>query len=244
MTFTTDAIVLKSSPAGESDLLLTLLSRDRGVMTAFAKSARRPKSKLHSGTNPFCYGSFTIYEGASALRVSECEISEIFFDLRKNITALACAQYICELSAEFAPREGEAQEILRLLLNTLHFLTLPNRDPMILKSVFELRLAGLSGYTPDLVACCECGAFESDPMYFDGETGLIYCKDCRVSNTRALSLQTVDAMRHICYSGLNRLFSIKVSEQTKTQLGKVCEDYIISRASKKIMSLDFLKSIN
>ena len=244
MTFNTDAVVLKASPAGESDSLLTLLTRERGVLTAFAKSARRPKSKLHAGANVFCYGNFTFCDSGSALRISECEPREIFFNLRNDITAFACAQYMCELAAEFAPRESEADGILRLLLNSLYFLTADGRDPMLLKSVFELRLAGLAGYTPDLVACCSCGTFESDPMYFDRDKGLLYCADCRVQGTVALSLDTVSAMRHICYAQLNRLFSLRLSAKTQAQLGRVCEDYIIGLSSKKIMTLDFLKSVS
>ena len=167
MTFTTDGIVLRASPAGESDLLVFLLTEDRGVISAFAKSARRPKSKLHAGSCVFSYGSFTFFEGSSALKLTECDVRETFFDLRNDITVLSAAQYLCELTLRLAPKETPAHEILRLLLNTLHFMTKPERNPLILKSVFEMRFASLSGYMPDLVACAECGEFETDPMYFD-----------------------------------------------------------------------------
>lgn len=243
MTFTTDGIVLRASPAGESDLLVVLLTGDRGVVSAFAKSARRPKNKLHAGSCVFSYGSFTFFEGSSALKMTECEPLENFFDLRNDITSLAAAQYLCELTSRLAPKETPAREILRLLLNTLHFMTKPERNPLVLKSVFELRFASLSGYMPDLVACAECGEFETDPMYFDFDSGLLYCKSCRKNGANEISLKTVDAMRHICYAPMNRLFSIKSDKQTAEKLYSACEEYIKRQTSYEFKTLEFLNSI-
>ena len=243
MTFTTDGIVLRASPAGESDLLVFLLTEDRGVISAFAKSARRPKSKLHAGSCVFSYGSFTFFEGSSALKLTECDVRETFFDLRNDITVLSAAQYLCELTLRLAPKETPAHEILRLLLNTLHFMTKPERNPLILKSVFEMRFASLSGYMPDLVACAKCGEFETDPMYFDFDSGLLYCKNCRKNGAKELSLRTVDAMRHICYAPMNRLFSIKPDGKTAESLYCACEEYIKRQTSYEFKTLEFLNDI-
>ncbi len=243
MTFTTDGIVLRVSPAGESDLLVVLLTGDRGVVSAFAKSARRPKNKLHAGSCVFTYGNFTFFEGSSALKMTECEPLENFFDLRNDITSFAAAQYLCELTSRLAPKETSAREILRLLLNTLHFMTKPERNPLVLKSVFELRFASLSGYMPDLVACAECGEFETDPMYFDFDSGLLYCKNCRKNGAKEISLKTVDAMRHTCYAPMNRLFSIKPDKQTAEKLYSACEEYIKRQTSYEFKTLEFLNSI-
>ncbi len=243
MTFTTDGIVLKASPVGESDLAVSLLTEDRGVISAFAKSARRPKSRLHAGSCVFSYGAFTFFEGSSALKLTECDVRETFFDLRNDITVLSCAQYLCELTLRLAPKETPARDILRLLLNTLHFMTKPERNPLVLKSVFEMRFASLSGYMPDLVACAECGEFESDPMYFDFDSGLLYCKNCRKHGAKKITLRTVDAMRHTCYAPMNRLFSIKPDEQTVEEFYSLCEEYIKRQTSYRFKTLDFLNSI-
>lgn len=243
MTFTTDAIVLKILKTGESDRLVTFLTRDRGVLKAFAKAANRPKNKLHMATNLFCYGRFTFYEGATAIKVEECDLNETFFGLQSDIAKLSLAQYFNELIIETAPKETEANEELRLLLNSLYFLAGDKKDRRLLKSVFELRLASEIGYMPSLIACKQCGAFETDPMYFNEETGELTCCDCREKGAVRYPLAVITAMRHIIYSELGKLFTLTLSEEHIPMLTQASEKYLLNVVQKKFKSLDFYKAV-
>lgn len=243
MTFNTDAIVLKIVRTGESDRLITFLTRDRGILKAFAKAADRPKNKLHMSTNMFCYGNFTFYEGVKAVKVEECDLNETFFGLQKDIERLSLAQYFNELIMETAPVEAEAGEYLRLLLNTLYFLANGQKDIRLLKPIFELRLISATGYMPSLVACKDCGEFETEPMYFNEHTGELFCKNCSRTGTRQYPLEVITAMRHIVFSELNRLYTLSVSEKNIPLLTAASENYLLNTVQKKFKSLDFYKSM-
>lgn len=244
MTFNTDAIVLKIIKTGESDRLVTFLTRDRGIIKAFAKAADRPKNKLHMSTNMFCYGNFTFFEGAKALKITECALNETFFGLQKDIESLALAQYFNELIIETAPVETEANEFLRLLLNSLYFLANRKIDKKLLKSIFEMRLACISGYMPSLVACKECGEFETDFMFFDEYTGELFCKNCTENHGRKYNLNVISGMRHIVFSELNKLFVPAVSKNNIPMLNIATENYLLNVVQKKFKSLDFYKTIS
>ncbi len=243
MTFSADAIVLKITKTGESDRLLTLLTRDRGIIKAFAKAADRPKNKLHMSTNLFCYGRFTFYESVKSTKVEECDLNETFFALQSDIGKLALAQYFNELMIEAAPVETDANDYLRLLLNSLYFLANDKKNPRILKALFELRLASLSGYMPSLVACAECGEFETEPMYFNHYTGELYCCVCKGNGTNAYPLEVISAMRHIVFSETDKLFSLIVSDSSLHLLESVAEKYLTSVLKKDFNTLKFYKSI-
>ena len=92
--------------------------------------------------------------------------------------AQGCDLYFCELALVFAPYDSADTELLRLILNSLHFLTAEKRFPPLIKAVTELRAASISGFMPDLVACGGCGKYEDDIMYFDIAGGALYCETC------------------------------------------------------------------
>ena len=52
-------VVAKSTPVGESDRMLELITKERGKITVFARGCRRPRSPLVAYTRPFCFAEFT-----------------------------------------------------------------------------------------------------------------------------------------------------------------------------------------
>lgn len=239
--FNSDGIILKISKTGESDRICTLLTRDRGVIRAFAKCAERPKNKLHSSTNLFCYGRFSFFEGRDSLRISECKLQENFYNLGRDIESLSLASYFSELIIYTVMEEVESESYLRLLLNTLYFLSLGEKDKTALKSIFELRLSVILGYAPDIVACKSCGKFRSAVMYFNVKNGALYCEKCKVPGSVPCSESVVNALRHIVLSDLRSLFTLKADGETNKTLSLICEKYILNILGRTPSSLVFYK---
>ena len=66
MKLSTDGLIIREQQTGEDDRLVTLLTRDFGVLRAFVRGAKRIKSKSQSATQLFAYGNFSIYRGKDA----------------------------------------------------------------------------------------------------------------------------------------------------------------------------------
>lgn len=244
MRINTNGLIIKEHKTSGDDRLVTVLTRDYGVIRAFVRGAQRIKSRSQCGSQLFSYSDISIYRGKDAYIIDEIQPKEIFFDLRNDIIKLALAQYFCELQYELAPQESDAEEFLKLTLNSLHFLSKNKRPLNQLKAIMELRTLSLAGYMPDLVACCECGKYEDDIMYFCVYDGHLYCSDCTADvPCEEIPLGVVSAMRFICYIEPEKLFSFNLSEDNFALLTDVCEKYLLAQTNRKYKTLDFYKSI-
>ena len=244
MKMVTDGLVIKEMSIGEADKLITILTKDDGVVKAYASGVKSIKSKRSVGTALLSYSNFSFSKKGNNLRVSEATPIKHFFSVDSDIEAFAISQYFCELCAVFEPHEKSSAEFLRLILNSLHFLNEKTKSPFLIKAITELRIAAISGYCPNLVACEACGAFESDIMYFNYREGSVFCKDCNKNGENIpLNITLIKAMRHIVYSPFGRLYSFSVPDEASKELSKITERYITYQTERKFKTLEFLHTI-
>lgn len=241
---TTDALIIReNNNIGESDRFVTALSRDLGVIRASARGARELKSRHASATQLLTYSRLTIHRGRDKYIIEDARPEQVFFNLRSDIEKLALAQYFCELSGVLCPVEEPAEDFLRLMLNALYLLENNKRSPKLIKAVLELRMLGLAGFMPDLLACSSCGVYESEPIWFYPTQGTLLCDACHkgtpLSGGVPLSMDVLSAMRHILYSDFSRCFSFTMSDAGLGKLSKNTELFLLSQLNRDFKTLHF-----
>ena len=243
--FTTEALVIKEMSVGENDRLVTLFTRDYGIIRAFAAGAKSIKSKKGTATSLLTYGSFTILKKKDTYKIYEATPICLFFSTGSAIDVLALAQYFCELCGVLVTSGIPDGEFLRLILNSLHFLTKEKRYPPLIKAITELRTAALAGFMPNLVACDNCGKFEDDIMYFDISEGKLLCPDCRANTGGLIPLDRtlLSAMRHIVYSEFSKLYSFTIPEESADKLSEITGKYITLQTDHRFAALDFYNTV-
>lgn len=244
MNITTKALVIREQTTGESDRLVTLLTADYGLVRAFVRGGKQLKNNRAAATSLFCYGDFALYKGRDAFVVDNASPIEVFFDLRRDIERLSAAQYFAQLTYELAAEEQPAEEMLRLLLNALHLLCKGSKSIAQVKAVFELRIMCLGGYMPNILACKNCGTYETPLMYFDTLEGCIYCENCPKADAAPVPKTVMTAIRFICLTEPARIFGFTLSAENMGLLASVCEKYVLSRIGHRLTTLEFYKSLN
>ena len=246
MTLRTSGIVIREQSTGEQDRLITILTQKHGIVRGFVNGARNPKNKNVGATDLLCYSDFYIEKNKRDIYViKEATAKHVFFSLRENITLLSLAQYFAQLSYELAPREEDSSEFLSLLLNSLYLLSEKRKSISLIKAVTELRMLCISGYMPNLVACSNCGCYENERMFFSCNTGMLFCPDCLTAEkTTEISMGVLSAMRHICFSEKEKIFSFSLSEDSLILLGDVTESYVKKTTNGKFKTLDFYKMMS
>ena len=242
--FTVEGLVIKEMDVGESDRLVTLFTREKGIIKAFASGAKNIKSKKGAATSLLTYSSFTILDKKGTYRIYEATPQASFFTMGTDIEILSLSQYFCELALQFGENDNPNPELLRLILNSLHFLTKEKRYPPLIKALTELRTATICGYMPNLIACKNCGKFEDNVMYFTLDDGSISCSECKPQEESiAINKTVLSALRHIVFSEFKNLYAFDIPNSDADLLSKVTEKYITLQTESNFSALQFYNSI-
>lgn len=246
MQIASDGIVIRVQNVGESDRLVTILTRRCGIVRAFAKGAKNIKSRLHAPTQLLCYGDFVLYQGRDKFVVDHADSRELFYPVRTDVCSMSLSQYFCELFMVLSPKEELGEDYLRLLLNALAFLASGKRPPLQIKAVLEMRLSALIGYMPDLVGCAVCGEYMAAETWFFYEKGEIACKECAggdASPSLLLPAGVVAALRHTIYAPFDKLFAFALEERQLPLFAQAAERFLLSHTDYDYKTLAFYKQI-
>lgn len=245
MYLTTKGLVLRVSDYNDRDALLTLLTPEHGKITVKARGLRRKNSPLTAPCQLLALGEFTLFEYRDSYSINEAHSIELFQGLRKDIVKLSLGTYFAQVAELLSMEDMPNSELLSLVLNCLFALSSLSDSENKVKAVFELRCACLSGYTPDLYACHECG--QQDANRFDVSNGTLSCATCRQSESAGIRMpltpSVLDAMRYIISCDPKRLLSFDASENTLVQLSQITELYLTTQLERGFSTLDFYKSL-
>lgn len=178
---TVDAVILRTVPFGESDLVVTLLARGRGKLGAFARGARRSSRRFAGALEPFAQVRLDVAErrGSNLLDLRGGSVAEPFLGLRDDLSRLAHAGYAVELVRELLEDRVVNDRLLDLLLS---FLTLLSDGPArsLRLRAFELAALDAAGYAPVLSGCARCdGALDGAARnFFEPSAGGVVCGSC------------------------------------------------------------------
>lgn len=241
----TEGLVLREIEYQDADKLLTVLTKDRGLLTLRARGVRSKSSRLKSGCQLLAYSEFTVFESGGKYRVDEAAAVALFLPLREDIELLSLASYVAQVAEVLSQEDCPGEELLLLCLHTLHALSEKKRPQMLVKAAFELRAACLAGYMPMLDSCAVCGNTEPDRFNVSG--GVLQCAGCLLSDENGIRLPvlsgTLAAMRYISDCPLRKLFSFQLGELGMKQLADVAETYLLTQLERGFFTLDFYKSL-
>ncbi|MEW6214704.1 MAG: DNA repair protein RecO [Nitrospirota bacterium] len=118
----TEGIVLKTTPFGEADLIVTYLTLDFGLLKAFAKGPRKIKSRFGSSLEPFTHSRISFWgkEDTTLPRLTQSDIIYSFQTIRDTLSCFLKVSEIAELTMHFIPERDVNKKVFSLLLNTLH----------------------------------------------------------------------------------------------------------------------------
>lgn len=180
-----DAMVLRVQKLGESDRIITLLTRRHGRLRAVARGIRRTTSRFGARLEPFGHVDLQIAGdpggGGSGLHtVSQVEAITLFGKrFLEDYPRYTAASAIAETAERLTPVEREPSLRLFLLtLGAIKALAAGEHAGTLVLDAYLLRGMGLAGWAPALTECAVCGTAGVHKA-FSVPAGGAVCPDCR-----------------------------------------------------------------
>lgn len=207
-------IVLKSIPVGEYDRAVTILTMEKGKISAFARNARKQNNRFMATVSPFCFGKFKLYAGRNSYTMAEAEIDNYFEELRSDLENVYYGMYFLEV-ADYYTRENNAEaEMLKLLYQSLRALLHKNLDNRLVRAVYECKAMAVNGEFPG------------------------------VPGDKELSESTAYTLEFIAATPVERLYTFTVKESVLLELQEVAAKYREKIWGHYFKSLEMLESWN
>jgi DNA repair protein RecO (recombination protein O) len=187
-----EAVVLRTHKLGEADRIITLLTRQHGLVRAVAKGVRRTTSKFGSRLEPFTHVDLQLAEGRNLDIVTQAETitpfsSGLGMDYERYTSGTVMLETADRLVAE--EREPSVQQFL-LLVGGLRAMASGERRPAQVLDSYLLRSLAVAGYAPSFQHCARCG-LEGTHRWFNPSMGGMLCSTCRVPGSASPAAETV-----------------------------------------------------
>ena len=207
------AIVLSSSPIGEYDRRVVLLTKERGKITAFAKGARRQTSKLMAATNLFAFGEFKLYPGRNSYTMTDAQIQNYFEELRIDFEGAYYGMFFLEVCDYYTRENNDEKEFLKLVYQSLKALSVKSLNRKLVQCIFEMKAMVINGEFPGM------------PVEGDWQESTEY------------------AVSYIMSSSIEKLYTFTVSETVLEEMICISERYRLRYIDREFKSLEMLSFI-
>ena len=265
MLITTDGLITRSYPSGEHDRIVHLVTPEHGRLSVMVKGGQSKKNPHAAITQLFTYGNYELYHKSGEMYwLRGGSVLQSFYELTNDLAAMALATYLCDVTSELTGEGEQADDILRMLLNTLYTLSCGKKSLTLVKGVFELRAAAMTGYMPSLGGCSICGTAYPEHSYLDIMNGSVICADCQSSFNRQrstvdmmeanelgerriicpMTANTLAAVRYAVLSPHKKIFSFALTDnEEELNFARVAETYLLHHLERGFDTLDFYHSV-
>jgi DNA repair protein RecO (recombination protein O) len=243
--YQTEAIVIRKTKLGEADSILTLFTPGLGKIQGFARSLRKPKSRLAGHLELLTYSNVSFARGHNIDTITGAQTINSFLPLKDDLWLMSYGLYIAELVNQFTAEHQEHEDIFKLTLATLERLPKAENKELLLR-YFELHLLQDAGYRPQLRECVACHKqLQPQTNYFNALGGGVLCPDCASVRPAAasLSVNSQKVLRALQGNDWEAVSGLRISDDLAREIELCLSGYLKHLLEKEVKSAAWLDTL-
>lgn len=190
--FTTDAINLKSYNLSETDKIVVMYSKDKGIIKGVAKGAKKTTSKLGGRMDLLIANQLLLHKGKTLNTICQAVSINTFKKTRADMNKLYYSIYCSEIVHSFGvENDPNSEEIYELFYKTLEYISNSKNKVELLLVVlkFQLKITHIAGYSLELESCACCGdVLDNENIWISPQSGGTVCLACAKGLSKSVKL--------------------------------------------------------
>lgn len=226
MIIRTEAVVLRSIDYGETSEIVTLFTREKGKLAVMAKGARRAGSRFGSSLQPTSYTQVVFYykPGRSVQTLSESTHVRSLHGITRDLPTLSYGLRIVELVHALLQDHEQNPMVFNLLVDVLDRLSRsPARMPNLFH-FFQLRLASILGFAPDIQRE-DLEGIPNEGGYLSLETGAVLRTSEGAGAARRASRRALRAFGVLARTDLDTAMRMRLRPELIDELEELIEEF-------------------
>ena len=210
------AIVLSSTDYRDADKKLALFSVEHGLMFATIKGVKKPKAKLASFAQPFCFAEYLLNKNGEFYTVINASSIENFFNLSGDFDKYIIGTAMLEFCRKVVNVNDPSLELFVLLLKSLKQLDMTQANPMVVLIKFLIDGLAIAGYKLKLDKCTKCKSemVLQDKAAYNFDIGGLLCSKCaNVHDALLLTKKELDTILSINQMQIDNLATLQRFER-------------------------------
>jgi DNA repair protein RecO (recombination protein O) len=247
-TYRAEAIVLRTFDLGETDRILTLLTRHFGKLRIIAKGIRRPTSRMAGHAEPLVHGTFQLARGRELDVLTGAESRAAHRSVREDLVRIAAGWYLSELTDRFTVERAPSSPVFELLATALRYLDAGYR-PEVVCRWFDLHLLDRTGFRPELARCVQCRAEPAEaPQLWSVAAGGLVCTGCLGAGRLAgaavpLSVRALKSLRYLLVSELADAVRLRLDSPLADEIERALRAFLQHVLDRDVRSAALLDQI-
>jgi len=237
-----EAIVLRSYPLREADLLVTFFTRLEGKVHGVARSAKKSKRRFGGALEPLTYvrAYYDVRERRELARLDSCEVLESPMSSEVSYARAVALGHIAEVLDELLPDHEANDAIFRLTLSVLNALSGP--EIWMPVTYFDLWLTRLVGFLPELNECVVCGrGLNGSRAYYHALADGLMCVDDKRLASSEISGESRALAAQMFRAPVDSFFGDPWPKAKGADLRKLLVQILQRHIEKKLMTATMLE---
>jgi DNA repair protein RecO (recombination protein O) len=240
-----EAIVLRTYPLRESDLLVTLFTRVEGKVKGVARAAMKSRRRFGGALEPLTYVRvfYDDRERRDLARLDSCEVIESPMATEVSYARAAALAHVAELLDELMPDREASDAVFRLSLAVLQ--ELRGVSLWMALTYFELWMTRLMGFLPELSECLVCGnALDGSRAFYHALADGLVCIDDKQIASSELSPESRKIAAQMLRSRVSEFSGIDWPKAVGADLRKFLLQILERHVEKKFVTAGMLEKIS